>query len=131
MPHRAFEEVVLPQLEAFNYARWLTNSDADAEDVVQDATVRALRFFSLLRNDDGRSTTSLAARWPRSSISAGSTRSTSSCGRRPTAARRLTDARAVRGFQVRHWTRDGMAFWATSDLNDTELDQFVHHLEIR
>jgi RNA polymerase sigma-70 factor (ECF subfamily) len=39
---------------AFNYARWLTKSDADAEDVVQDAAVRALRFFSSLRNDDAR-----------------------------------------------------------------------------
>src|ERR1051325_10400632 len=56
MPHRAFEEVVLPHLDAaFNYARWLTKSDADAEDVVQDAYVRALRFFSSLRNDDARS----------------------------------------------------------------------------
>src|SRR5713101_1763958 len=56
MPHRAFEEVVLPHLDAaFNYARWLTKSDADAEDVVQDAAVRALRFFSSLRNDDARS----------------------------------------------------------------------------
>ncbi len=55
MPHRAFEEVVLPHLDAaFNYARWLTKSDADAEDVVQDATVRALRYFSSLRNDDAR-----------------------------------------------------------------------------
>jgi sigma-70-like protein len=45
MPHRVFEEVVLPHLDAaFNYARWLTKSDADAEDVVQDAVVRALRF---------------------------------------------------------------------------------------
>jgi anti-sigma factor RsiW len=35
------------------------------------------------------------------------------------------DARTVRGFHVRHWTRDDMAFWAVSDLNDTELDQFV------
>jgi anti-sigma factor RsiW len=40
----------------------------------------------------------------------------------------LTDARTVRGFQVRHWTRDGMAFWAASDLNDLELDQFVKAL---
>ncbi len=49
MPHRVFEEVVLPHLDAaFNYARWLTKSDADAEDVVQDAAVRALRFFSSL-----------------------------------------------------------------------------------
>jgi RNA polymerase sigma factor (sigma-70 family) len=55
MPHRAFEEVVLPHLDAaFNYARWLTKSDADAEDVVQDAAMRALRFFSSLRNDDAR-----------------------------------------------------------------------------
>src|SRR6266550_3196247 len=55
MPHRTFEEVVLPHLDAaFNYARWLTRSDADAEDVVQDAAVRALRFFSSLRNDDAR-----------------------------------------------------------------------------
>ena len=55
MQHRAFEEVVLPHLDAaFNYARWLTKSDADAEDVVQDAAVRALRYFSSLRNDDAR-----------------------------------------------------------------------------
>jgi RNA polymerase sigma factor (sigma-70 family) len=55
MPQRVFEEVVLPHLDAaFNYARWLTKSDADAEDVVQDAAVRALRFFPSLRNDDAR-----------------------------------------------------------------------------
>jgi anti-sigma factor RsiW len=40
----------------------------------------------------------------------------------------LRDSRALRGFQVRHWTRDGMTFWAVSDLNDTELDQFVRAL---
>jgi len=40
-----------------------------------------------------------------------------------------TDSRSVRGFQVRHWTRDGMAFWAVSDLNDAELDQFADALE--
>jgi RNA polymerase sigma-70 factor (ECF subfamily) len=39
---------------AFNYARWLTRSDPDAEDVVQDACVRALRFFPSLRGDDAR-----------------------------------------------------------------------------
>jgi len=39
-----------------------------------------------------------------------------------------TDTRALRGFQVRHWTRDGMTFWAVSDLNDMELDQFVRVL---
>jgi RNA polymerase sigma-70 factor (ECF subfamily) len=52
---RSFEEVVVPHLDAaFNYARWLTKNDADAEDVVQDASVRALRFFSSLRGEDAR-----------------------------------------------------------------------------
>jgi RNA polymerase sigma factor (sigma-70 family) len=55
MPTRAFEHTVLPHLDAaFNYARWLTRNDADAEDVVQDACVRAMRFFSSLRDNDAR-----------------------------------------------------------------------------
>jgi RNA polymerase sigma factor (sigma-70 family) len=55
MPQRLFENTVLPHLDAaFNYARWLTRNDADAEDVVQDACVRAMRFFSSLRDDDAR-----------------------------------------------------------------------------
>jgi RNA polymerase sigma factor (sigma-70 family) len=55
MPPRSFEETVLPHLDAaFNYARWLTRNDADAEDAVQDACVRAMRFFSSLRDDDAR-----------------------------------------------------------------------------
>jgi len=41
---------------------------------------------------------------------------------------RVTDTRALRGFQMCHWTRDGMTFWAVSDLNDVELDQFVRAL---
>ena len=45
----------MPHLDAaFNYARWLTRNEADAEDVVQDAYVRALRFFSSLRGDNAR-----------------------------------------------------------------------------
>src|ERR1700731_3710083 len=55
MPRPSFEEIVLPHLDAaFNYARWLTKNDTDAEDVVQDALVRALRFFSSLRGEDAR-----------------------------------------------------------------------------
>jgi len=42
---------------------------------------------------------------------------------------RPSDVRTVRGFHVRHWTRDGMSFWAVSDLNDAELDQFVRGLQ--
>jgi len=34
-------------------------------------------------------------------------------------------AQSIRGFHLRHWTQSAMSFWAVSDLNDTELDQFV------
>ena len=55
MAQRIFAEIVLPHLDAaYNYARWLTRNDADAEDVVQDACVRAMRFFASLRGDDAR-----------------------------------------------------------------------------
>jgi RNA polymerase sigma factor (sigma-70 family) len=55
MAARDFDAVVAPHLDAaFNYARWLTKNDADAEDVLQDAAVRALRFLPSLRNDDAR-----------------------------------------------------------------------------
>ena len=55
MSSRAFEETVLPHLDAaFNYARWLTRNDSEAEDVVQDACLRAMRFFSSLRDDNAR-----------------------------------------------------------------------------
>src|ERR1700687_1173284 len=56
MPRHSFEEILLPHLDAaFNYARWLTRSEADAEDVVQDAYVRAFKFFSSFRGEDARS----------------------------------------------------------------------------
>ena len=41
-----FEQVVLPHLAAaYNLARWLLRNDHDAEDVVQEAMIRAFRFF--------------------------------------------------------------------------------------
>jgi len=50
-----FEDTVLPHLDAaFNYARWLTRNDAEAEDLVQDACVRAMRFFASFRNGNAR-----------------------------------------------------------------------------
>lgn len=55
MAARRFEEAVLPHLDAaYNYARWLTRSDTDAEDVVHDACLRAMRFVSSLRDGDAR-----------------------------------------------------------------------------
>ena len=40
-----------------------------------------------------------------------------------------TDARSIRGFHVRHWIHNGMSFWAVSDLNSAELDEFAHALQ--
>ena len=41
-----FEQTVLPHLDAaFNLARWLTRNDQDAQDVTQEACMRAFRFF--------------------------------------------------------------------------------------
>lgn len=52
---RRFEAAVLPHLEAaYNLARWLMRNEADAEDAVQDACLRALRFIGGLRDEDGR-----------------------------------------------------------------------------
>lgn len=45
----------MPHLNAaFNYARWLTRNEVDAEDVVQESCLRAMRFLSSLRDGDAR-----------------------------------------------------------------------------
>ncbi len=48
-------ECLLPHLNAaYNLARWLTGDAQDAEDVVHEAYVRALRFFNGFRGGDSR-----------------------------------------------------------------------------
>jgi RNA polymerase sigma-70 factor, ECF subfamily len=50
-----FEQLVLPHLDAaFNLARWLLRSRSDAEDVAQEALMRAFRFFGGFHGGDAR-----------------------------------------------------------------------------
>ena len=42
----SFEQVVLPHMDAaYNLARWLVRNTQDAEDMVQEAYLRAFKFF--------------------------------------------------------------------------------------
>src|SRR6266404_5394177 len=50
-----FEQVVLPHLgAAYNLARWLLRNDHDAEDVMQEAMIRAFRFFDGFSGENPR-----------------------------------------------------------------------------
>src|SRR4051794_872732 len=52
---RRFELLAMPHFDAaFNLARWLTGNTADAEDVVQDAYLRAFRYLDAFRGDNFR-----------------------------------------------------------------------------
>ena len=52
---RRFELLAMPHLDAaFNLARWLTGNTTDAEDVVQDAYLRAFRYFDAFRGTNFR-----------------------------------------------------------------------------
>jgi RNA polymerase sigma factor (sigma-70 family) len=50
-----FEQALLPHLNAaYNLARWLTRDDHDADDLVQAAYLRALKFFGGFRGANSR-----------------------------------------------------------------------------
>ena len=52
---RRFELLAMPHLDAaYNLARWLTHDDHDAQDVVQEALMRAMRYIHGLRGDGAR-----------------------------------------------------------------------------
>ena len=51
----SFEQEVLPHLDsAYNLARWLTGNPQDAQDIVQEAYMRALRFYGGFRGGNVR-----------------------------------------------------------------------------
>ena len=50
-----FDDVVLPHLDAgYRLARWLMRNEHDAEDVVQEASLRAFRYFRTFTGGNGR-----------------------------------------------------------------------------
>lgn len=50
-----FEQIVLPHLDdAYNLARWLTRQEQDANDVVQEAFLRAYQFFDSFQGGSSR-----------------------------------------------------------------------------
>jgi RNA polymerase sigma-70 factor (ECF subfamily) len=51
----SFDEVVLPHLDAaYRLARWLMRNEHDAEDAVQEASLRALRYFRTFSGGNAR-----------------------------------------------------------------------------
>ena len=51
-----FEETIMPHLDAgYNLARWLTRNEHDAQDVAQDAFLRAFKFFGGFHGGNSRS----------------------------------------------------------------------------
>ena len=50
-----FEQAILPHLDAaYNLARWLTRNEHDAQDMVQEASLRAFKFFDGFHGVDAR-----------------------------------------------------------------------------
>jgi RNA polymerase sigma-70 factor (ECF subfamily) len=52
---QSFDEVVLPHLDAARrLARWLMRNEHDADDALQEAALRAFRYFATFSGGDGR-----------------------------------------------------------------------------
>ena len=48
-----FERTIMPHMDAaYNLARWLTRNDSDAQDVVQDAYLRAFKYFDSFQGEN-------------------------------------------------------------------------------
>jgi RNA polymerase sigma-70 factor (ECF subfamily) len=52
---QSFDEIVLPHLDsAHRLARWLVRNEQDAEDIVQESSLRAFRYFRTFTGGNGR-----------------------------------------------------------------------------
>ena len=50
-----FEQTIVPHLDAaYNLARWLAGDEHDAEDIVQESCLRAVKFFDSFRGGNPR-----------------------------------------------------------------------------
>ncbi|HEV8593273.1 MAG TPA: sigma-70 family RNA polymerase sigma factor, partial [Pyrinomonadaceae bacterium] len=50
-----FEDAIMPHFDAaYNLARWLTRSDIEAEDIVQESYLRAFKFYGGFRGENSR-----------------------------------------------------------------------------
>src|SRR6476646_5000250 len=50
-----FEQTIVPHLDAaYNLARWLAGNEHDAEDIVQESCLRAVKFFGNFRGGNAR-----------------------------------------------------------------------------
>ena len=53
--HQRFEQLMFPHLHAaYNLARWLVRNDEDARDIVQEAYLRAYKYFTGFHGDNAR-----------------------------------------------------------------------------
>ena len=96
--HARFTELVLPHLgDAYSLARWITGSRADAEDVVQDACLRAFRAIGGFAGGNARAwvltiVRNTAYTWLRKN--------------RPSAVFAVDDLESVEVAQANHGNRD-------------------------